>query len=81
MMQDLFFSTHPISYIMILAIIICGYVVANKNHILGVFYFIVELLIVGQYLELVGETPDYWWHIILLLFGGLLTCVYPLWDR
>lgn len=80
-LDDIFFNTDMLGYIGPMALILIGYVVAKKERILGVLYFVFECLVVAQYLALVEATPDYWWHIILILLGGLFTCVYPLWDR
>jgi len=82
---DLFFeyflSQEVSGYIGPLAIVIFGYVLFQKDKILGVLWFIVECLFMAQYFALVSATPDYWWQIFILLIGGLFTCVYPLWDR
>ena len=79
--NDIFLSTLMYGYLGVLLLIVGGYIVAQKNTFLGILWFIVECLFVGRYLELVSATPQYWWHITILLLGGLLTCVYPLWDR
>jgi hypothetical protein len=80
-LEDLFLSTEMIGYIGPLALVIIGYFVFKKDRFLGVLFFIVECLFIANYIALVEATPDYWWHIFILLFGGLFTCVYPLWDR
>ena len=79
--EDLFLSTGMVGYLGPLALVMIGYFVSKKNKLLGVFYYVVECLIAAQYLDLVEATPDYWWQIFILLLGGLLFCVYPLWDR
>ncbi len=78
---QLFLSMDMWGYLGPLALVIGGYFVAKKEKILGVLYFVVECLFVVQYIALVSATPEYWWHILILLLGGLFTCVYPLWDR
>ncbi len=80
-LEDLFLSTGMVGYLGPLALILIGYFISKKDKLLGVFYYMVECLIAAQYLALVEATPDYWWQIIILLLGGLLFCVYPLWDR
>jgi hypothetical protein len=79
--NDIFLSLEMYGYLGILGLIVGGYLVAKKNTFLGILWFIVECLFIGHYLALVEATPDYWWHIYILLLGGLFTCVYPLWDR
>jgi len=64
-----------------MGLVVIGYFLAQKDRILGILWFVLECLFVAQYLVLVAITPDYWWHIFILLLGGLFTCVYPLWDR
>ena len=78
---DLFLSTGISGYLGPLALVIIGYMVMKKDKFLGVLWFVVECLFIAQYIDLVGVTPDYWWQIFILLFGGMFTCVYPLWDR
>jgi len=80
-LYQLFLSMNMWGYLGPTLLVIGGYVVARKDKILGVFYFVVECLVIAQYLTLVSATPDYWWHIYILLLGGLFTCIYPLWDK
>ena len=79
--EDLFLSTEMIGYIGPLAIVVVGYVLAKKDKGLGVIAFIVQCLFVAQYFALVDATPDYWWHIIIILIGSILTCVVHLMDK
>ena len=78
---ELFLSTGISGYLGPLAIVIIGYVLMNRDKFLGVLWFVVECLFMAQYFTLIDATPDYWWQIFILMFGGLFTCIYPLWDR
>lgn len=78
---EIFLSPEISGYLGPLALVIIGYVIVEKDKILGILWFIVECLFVSNYLTLVEVTPDYWWHICILLLGGLFTCIYPLLDR
>ena len=78
---ELFLSTQLWGYFGPLALVILGYYIAKKEVFLGILWFVVECLFIAQYLALVSATPDYWWHVYILLLGGLFTCVYPLWGR
>lgn len=78
---DLFFSANMWSYLGPMGLVIIGYFLAKKEKVLGVLWFVLECLFVAQYFTLVNANPAYWWHIFILLLGGLFTCVYPLWDR
>jgi len=80
-LYDVFLSLELWGYFGLLFLIVGGYIIAKKNTFLGILWFIVDCLFIGQYLNLVSATPQYWWHIFILLLGGLMTCVYPLWDR
>ncbi|GAH89677.1 unnamed protein product, partial [marine sediment metagenome] len=78
---ELFFSLDMWGYLGPIGLVIGGYIVVNKEKILGVLWFVVEALFISHYLTLVEATPDYWWHIVILLFGGMLTIAYASWDR
>lgn len=78
---DLFFSANMWSYLGPMGLVVIGYFLVTKNKILGILWFVLECLFMAQYFTLVPANPDYWWHIFILLLGGLFTCVYPLWDR
>jgi hypothetical protein len=84
-MQDLFYelflSPEMWGYLGPIGLVIGGYIVSQKNNILGILWFVLECLFIAQYFSIVDTTPEYWWHIFILLLGGLFTCVYPLWDR
>jgi len=78
---ELFLDTGISGYLGPLALVMIGYLVMKRDKFLGVMWFVVECLFIAQYITLVSATPDYWWQIIILLFGGMFSCVYPLWDR
>jgi len=78
---ELFLSPEISSYFGPLALVIIGLFVMKKDKVLALLYFIVECLFVANYLALVEATPAYWWHVLIILLGGLLTCVAPLIDR
>ena len=79
--NELFLSLEMWGYLGPFALVFIGYVLTKKEKFLGVLWFVVECLFVARYLALIDATPDYWWHIFILLLGGLFTCVYPLLDR
>ena len=78
---ELFLSTGIIGYIGPLAIVVLGYVLATKDKGLGIIAFMVQCVFVAQYFMLIEATPAYWWHALIILLGGILTCVVPLMDR
>lgn len=79
MFFQLFFSMNMWGYIGPLGLVIIGYFVAKETKNLGIVWFLVECLVIANYLVLVSATPEYWWHILILLIG-LFSCLYPLWD-
>jgi hypothetical protein len=79
--EELFMTTTMWGYLGPMFLVVIGYLLAKKDRNLGVLWFIMECLFIGQYAALAVTTPQYWWHFFILLFGGLMTCVYPLWDR
>lgn len=79
--EDLFLSTGIVGYIGPLALVAIGAYLMKKDKVVGLLYFIVECLVVAQYASLVEATPDYYWHMLIVLLGGLFTFVYPLWER
>lgn len=77
-LEELFLSTEMFGYIGPFALVIVGYVLTQKDRFLGIFMFIIDCLFIAQYLNLVTETPAYWWHIMIILLGGILFCLFPL---
>ena len=77
MFYQLFFSANMWGYLGPIALVISGYIVTKKDKSLGIFMFIVECLVMAQYLTLVEANPNYWWHIIILLLG-IIQCTIQL---
>jgi len=78
---DLFLSLEIWGLFGPLGLVIVGYFVAKKEPKIGILFFVVECVVVAQYLALVAVTPHYWWHAIIILLGGVFTCLGPLIDR
>ena len=78
--EELFLSTNMIGYFGPLALVVIGYLITKKNKELGIFMIIVDSLIIWQYFALIEATPDYWWHVIILLLGVVL-CAIQMMDR
>ena len=77
---DLFLSTGMWGYFGPLALVVIGFVVTKNEKGLGIFFVIVDSLVTAQYLALVGTTPDYWWHIFIMIFG-VITCAFQMWSK
>ena len=78
---ELFMTTTMWGYLGPMSLVVIGWFLMKKDRSLGVLWFVIECLFIADYAGMIGTTPQYWWHIFILLFGGLFTCVYPLWDR
>ena len=73
-LEELFLNTDLIGYIGPFAVIVVCALVMSKRKDLGLVCFLFEVLLIAQYLTLVDANKEYWWHIFLLLVGG----VFPL---
>ena len=78
--DELFYSLEIWGYFGVLALVIIGYLVIKKDKPLGIFFIIVDSLVIWHYLDLVEATPEYWWHIFILIFG-VISCVAQMTNR
>ena len=78
--SELFLSTEIWGYFGPLGLVVIGYLLTKKDKSLGIFMFIVDCLVIAHYLSLLDATPDYWWHIIILLLG-VISCIIQMVDR
>ena len=79
-LYDLFLSTSLWGYFGPLALVVGGYLLTKKEKALGIFFIIVDSLVIANYLSLLEATPDYWWHIIILILG-VIQCTIQIIDR
>ena len=79
--NEVFLSTGIAGYFGPLGVIIIGYYLAKKEQTLGVLWFVVECLIIYNYLVLIETTPEYWWQVLIILVGGVLPCAFLIVDR
>lgn len=79
--EELFMRVDMWGYLGPLALVVIGYYIGQKDKFIAVLWFVVECLFVANYLALIDATPGYWWHIFILLLGGLFTLIYPMFDR
>ena len=82
MFYQIFLSTEIWGWFGPLIIIgVSSIILTNKKlKPLGILFIILEFLIISQYFELVGETPWYWWNIIIMLLG-MIICVGQMWSK
>ena len=76
----LFLSTEMWGYLGPVGLVVIGFLLTKKERSLGIFMIIVDSLIIAQYLALIEATPEYWWHVIILLLG-VVQCAIVLIDR
>jgi hypothetical protein len=77
MQENIFLDIGMMGYIAVFMLVLTGFIMNKLNRSLGVLWFVLECLIAYQYFQLLGDEPNYWWHIFILLLGGIITCVFP----
>lgn len=76
--EQIFYSTEVWGYIGPVALVVFGYIVSKKDKALGGLYFATVCMLVSlAYFNKFMTTPAYIWHALIVLFGGLFTCIYP----
>ncbi len=78
--NELFLSLELWGYFGPIALVAIGIILIKKEKSLGIFWIILESLVIAQYFTLLEATPDYWWHIIILLLG-VIVLTFQLIDR
>ena len=78
MMQDLasyFLSTEIGGLIGPFALLIVGFfLISNKKYKpLGGLWIIMELIVISQYFTLLDSDVAYWWHIIIMSLGVVVS--------
>ncbi len=78
---ELFLSPELWGYFGPLLLILVGYVLVKKDLGLGLIWFIVECLFIANYFTFIDATPRYWWHVIIILIGGVVVCAFGMTNR
>lgn len=78
-LEELFLSTEMWGIFGPLALVVIGYFVTRKENGLGIFFIIVDSLIIYQYLTMI-DYELYLWHAIILLLG-VIQCTFRLVSR
>jgi len=66
---DLFLTTDLWGLFGPLGLVVISYFMIKKARPLGIFFIIVDSVILAQYFALVDATPFYWWQIFVLILG------------
>jgi len=79
--SEIFLSTEMWGWFGPLAIIVISFMILTNRKLkpLGILFIILESLIVSEYLALVGDTPWYWWNVIIMLLG-IIICIGQMWK-
>ena len=77
---ELFLSLGISGYFGPLALVVIGFIITKKEKGLGIFFIIVDSLVISHYFTLIEATPEYWWHVIILLLGIIL-CTFQLFGK
>ena len=80
--EELFLSVDIWGWFGPLAIIVISFMILTNRKLkpLGILFIILESLIVSEYLALVGDTPWYWWNVIIMLLG-IIICIGQMWSK
>jgi hypothetical protein len=70
--EDLFFNADWIGLIGPFVLIVACTLLIKKEKSLALVCFVVEILLLAQYLPLIETTPFYVWQVFLLLFTGVI---------
>ncbi len=74
-LTDLFLSTDIWGLFGPFAMVLFGiFVISNpKYKPIGVLWIIVEFIALAKYFDLLTATPFYWWNIIILVLGVIIS--------
>ena len=73
---ELFYSVEIWGFLGPAAVVMIGWAIAKKDKQLGMFWFILELIMIGTfYAPRLPVEGAYLYHMLILLIGGFLTCV------
>ena len=78
--SELFLSLELWGYFGVLGLVVIGYLLTKKERPLGIFMIIVDSLVIAHYLTLVDATPEYWWHVFILILG-VIQCTIQMMNR
>lgn len=77
-LEELFYSTELWGFLGPAAIVFIGWYASKKDKNLGGFWFILELIMIATfYAPLLPTHGVYLYHMLIILVGGILTCLLP----
>ena len=77
--EEIFLGLDMWGYFGVLALVVIGFYVTRQARELGIFFIIVDSLIIWQYLNL-ANYELYMWHVIILVLG-VIQCAFRLTSR
>ena len=78
--EELFLSTGIWGLFGPLALVVISYILTKREKPLGIFFIVVDSIVIWQYFQLIGATPEYWWNIFILIFG-VIQCTAQILSR
>ena len=76
--NELFYSTEIWGFTGVIGLVLFGYWLTKQDKNLGLGYFVIILIMSLSYLPLI---TTYYWHLGILLLGGMLVCLVPQLSR
>jgi len=77
---EIFLSTQIWGYFGPLALVVIGYEITRREKPLGVFYFLVLMVMTFATYMNNALFLDHVWKVLILVFGGLMVCIAPQFD-
>jgi len=79
--EELFFSVQPWGFLGPVALVVIGYLLTKREQNAGFFYFILLLASANFYFSLMATEGFYLYHVLILIFGGIIFCLMPAVNR
>ena len=70
--EELFLSTEIQGWFGPIILVVCGVLLSKKDRSLGIFFLLLDALVIWYYSSLVEATPWYLWNMIIMLLGIIL---------
>jgi len=77
--EQLFLTTEMWGIFGPLALVVIGFFITQREKGLGIFFIIVDSIIVWQYLQ-IANYELYLWHVIILILG-IMQCTFQLFGK
>jgi len=72
--EELFLSTDLQGWFGPIILVVAGILLTKKDKSLGIFFILLDSLVIYYYATLLDATPWYFWNMIIMLLG-VITCM------